>query len=61
LTAIPCNGLERKIQLIPSKKGFISHTCFYQFEVYTECLFYNDFKKLFLNSLEIAQAGVFIE
>jgi hypothetical protein len=61
LSALPMNGLERKIQLVPSHQGFNAHTCYFQLEVYKCHNKYEDFKKTFLASLEQAQAGVFVE
>ena len=61
LSALPMNGLERKIQLVPRHQGFNAHTCFFQLEVYSLHNKYEDFRKTFLASLEQAQAGVFVE
>jgi hypothetical protein len=61
LSALPLNGLDRKIQLVTSHQGFNAHTCFFQLEVYYLHNKYEDFKKTFMSSLEHAQAGVFIE
>jgi hypothetical protein len=61
LSALPLNGLGKKIQLIPGHEGFNAHTCFFQLEVYICHNKYEDFKKTFMASLEQAQAGVFVE
>jgi hypothetical protein len=61
LSALPLNGLGKKIQFTQSHKGFNAHTCFFQLEVYSLHKNYEDFKKTFMSSLEHRQAGVFIE